>query len=130
MHPMRLADLVHDAQTIDPTTTVAEAARLMVETGVGSLAVMRGGDLIGIITERDVLGAVAAGADFATHVVGNAMTATPDVAPPDVDIETAARWMVEMGYRHLPVVGDDLAGIVSIRDLMAALLAPATAEEE
>lgn len=119
---MRLADLVNEAHTIDPTTTVFDAARRMVDSGVGSLAVMRGGELVGIITERDILEAVATGADFATHVVGNAMTSAPDVAGPDVDVVTAARWMMEMGYRHLPVVGEDLAGIVSIRDLMGALL--------
>lgn len=121
---MLLADLVHEAQTVDPTATVAEAARRMAAAGVGSLAVMQGGRLIGIFTERDLLVAVAQGEDVDTHVVGNAMTASPDVAAPDVDVETAARWMVETGYRHLPVVGDDLAGIISIRDLMVALLVP------
>ena len=50
------------------------------------------------------------------------MTPAPDVAAPDVDARTAAEWMVETGDRHLPVVGDDLAGIVSIRDLMGAVL--------
>ena len=119
---MQLADLVNEAHTVDPTATVAEAARRMADAGVGSLAVMQGGRLIGIFTERDLLMAVAHGEDLSTHVVGNAMTASPDVAAPDVDVETAARWMVETGYRHLPEVGDDLAGIISIRDLMVALL--------
>lgn len=121
---MRLADLVHEAHTVDPLATVTEAARRMVEAGVGSLAVMQGGRLIGIFTERDLLQAVADDHDLATHVVGNAMTASPDVAAPDVDVSTAAHWMVETGYRHLPVVGEDLAGIVSIRDLMEAILDP------
>lgn len=126
---MQLADLVHEAHTVDPTATIADAADRMMEAGVGSLAVMQGGQLIGIITERDVLQAVAAREDLTTHVVGNAMTRSPDVAAPDVDTETAARWMIETGYRHLPVVGDDLAGIVSIRDVMAALLAGGDEEE-
>ncbi len=119
---MQLADLVNEAHTIDPTATVRDAAVRMVEAGVGSLAVMQGGQLIGILTERDVLAGVADGLDLSTHVVGNAMTPAPDVAAPDVDARTAAEWMVETGYRHLPVVGDDLAGIVSIRDLMVAVL--------
>lgn len=129
MTVMQLADLVHEAHTVDPTATIADAADRMMEAGVGSLAVMQGGQLIGIITERDVLQAVAAREDLTTHVVGNAMTRSPDVAAPDVDTETAARWMIETGYRHLPVVGDDLAGIVSIRDVMAALLAGGDEEE-
>lgn len=127
---MKLADLVNEeAHTVDPIATVAEAAQRMMDAGVGSLAVMQGGRLIGIFTERDVLRAVADGEDLAHHVVGNAMTASPDVAAPDVDVETAARWIAETGYRHLPVVGDDLAGIVSIRDLLLALLRPDDEED-
>lgn len=127
---MQLADLVNEAHTVDPTATVVEAARRMADADVGSLAVMQGGRLIGIFTERDLLRSVASGHDLDTHVVGNAMTASPDVAPPDIDVETAARWMAETGYRHLPVVGDDLAGIISIRDLMMALLTDDAAPDD
>ena len=50
---MQLADLVNEAHTVDPTATVVEAARRMADADVGSLAVMQGGRLIGIFTERD-----------------------------------------------------------------------------
>ena len=76
----------------------------------------------GIVTERDVLRAVAAGSNLATEPVTSWMTPGPDTVPADMTVDEAAVWMVAAGYRHLPVVdGSEILGIVSVRDLLWAL---------
>jgi CBS domain-containing protein len=72
---------------------------------------------------------VATGADPETELVADWMAEAPDTFSPDVEVEEAARWLLEVGYRHMPVMSDgELLGIVSIRDLLWALLGekPAT----
>lgn len=102
--------------------TLADAARRMVERGVGSVVVMDGERLAGILTERDVLRAVAAGV-VDTDPVARWMTRDPETAEPDDTIEHAAALMIHGGFRHLPVVeGGAVTGVVSIRDLMGAVL--------
>ena len=82
------------------------------------LLTVEAGRLAGIMTERDLMRAVARGLrDDA--VVGECMTADPDTIAPDDTIEHAAMLMIHGGYRHLPVLdGDDVVGVVSIRDLV------------
>ena len=84
--------------------------------------VLEDGRLAGIMTERDLMRAVGRGLrDDA--VVGDCMTADPDTIAPDDTIEHAAVMMIHGGYRHLPVVdGDDVVGVLSIRDLVPMLL--------
>lgn len=102
--------------------TLADAARRMVERGVGSVVVMAGERLAGILTERDVLKAVAAGV-AETDPVTSWMTRNPETAEPDDTTEHAAALMIHGGFRHLPVLdGGDVVGIVSIRDLIGAVL--------
>lgn len=90
---------------------------------LGSLAVVEGMDLLGLITERDIRRAVADGTDLGTPV-SDVMSDEPDTFDPDLDVWDAATWIAESGYRHLPVVDDDgsLLGVVSIRDLLKALV--------
>jgi CBS domain-containing protein len=92
--------------------------------GHGSLAVVDGFDLVGLITERDLVRAAAAEMDFAATPVSDLMGADPDTFDPDLDVWDAAAWISESGYRHLPVMDDagELLGVVSIRDLLRALL--------
>jgi CBS domain-containing protein len=105
-----------------PEMTLTEAARRMTKDDVGSLAVTHEGALIGIVTERDVVRAVAEGKHLAHTSVGEVMTPEPDSLEPDVSIEDAASWMLAAGYRHLPVVeADRVLGMVSMKDLMWAL---------
>ena len=85
----------------------------MVGAECGSMAVVVDGELIGILTERDILEAVAAGVELDVAVAGNHMTRYPDVFSPDVDVEQVAEWLLETGYRHVPVVGDELTAILS-----------------
>src|SRR5919198_919804 len=77
---------------------------------------------VAIMTERDLMRAVARGLrDDA--VVGECMTPDPDTIAPDDTIEHAAVLMIHGGYRHLPVVdGDDVVGVLSIRDLVQVVV--------
>lgn len=95
----------------------------MEESDLGSLAVVEGMTLLGLITERDIRRAVATSIDTSISVT-EVMSGDPDTFDPDLDVWDAAAWIAESGYRHLPVVADDgsLMGVVSIRDLMTALL--------
>lgn len=121
---MRLGELVGDAPYVcGPDTTLYEAAAAMEESDLGSLAVVEGMDLIGLVTERDIRRAVARDTDLDSPV-STLMSDEPDTFDPDLDVWDAAAWITESGYRHLPVVGDDgsLLGVVSIRDLLKALV--------
>jgi CBS domain-containing protein len=121
---MKLGSLVGGSATvIGPEATLADAAEALVHDGVGSLGVISDRRLVGIITERDLVRAVAEGADADIAVVTDWMADAPDTFSPDVDIDEAARWLLEVGYRHMPVMADgELLGIVSIRDILWAIV--------
>jgi CBS domain-containing protein len=106
-----------------PETTIVEAAVAMEGSDIGSLAVVEGRDLVGLITERDIRRSVAEGIELAA-TVSSIMSADPDTFDPDLDVWDAAAWIAESGYRHLPVVDDEgvLLGVVSVRDLLKALV--------
>ncbi len=101
-----------------------EAAVAMEESDIGSLAVVEGLDLVGLVTERDLRRYVAQGISPDTPV-SSVMSGEPDTFDPDLDVWDAAAWIAESGYRHLPVVDDEgaLLGVVSTRDLLKALVA-------
>ena len=111
-----------DLLTVEAGLPVVEVARRMVDRNVGAVLVLEDGRLAGIMTERDLMRAVARGLrDDA--VVGECMTADPDTVAPDDTIEHAAVLMIHGGYRHLPVVdGDDVVGVISIRDLVQVVV--------
>jgi CBS domain-containing protein len=120
---MKLGALVGGSATVvGPEATLGDAAEALVANGVGSLGVVSDRSLVGIITERDLVRAVAEGADPEQETVGTWMAEAPDTFSPDVDVEEAARWLLEVGYRHMPVMSDgELLGIVSIRDILWAM---------
>ena len=102
-----------------PDDKVAEAAARMREQRVGSVVVVDDGRPAGILTERDLVRIAAAGADTGTATVRDWMTADPDSVAPDVEVASAFASLSQHGYRHIPVVdGDQVVGIVSMRDLM------------
>ena len=106
----------------EPGESVRVAIRRMCDAGVGSIAVCEGSRLVGILTERDVLGLAARGLDFDDLLVREAMTERVVTVSPDADIVATARLMGERHIRHLPVVeGENLLGIVGIRDVLGAL---------
>jgi CBS domain-containing protein len=120
---MKLGSLVGGSATvIGPEATVADAAEIFIDDGVGSLGVVDGPNLVGIITERDVVRCVAEGSDPEQEAVADWMSDAPDTFSPSVEIEEAAAWLLEVGYRHMPVMEEgELLGIVSIRDVLWAL---------
>ena len=105
-----------------PDETVRTAARLMSQAGVGSVAVCAGARLVGILTERDVLGLAARSVDLDRMLVRDAMTRRLITASPGDDILGVARLMRDRQVRHLPVVeGENLLGMVGIRDVLGTL---------
>jgi CBS domain-containing protein len=108
--------------TVEPTALLTEAAEEMHEHGVGAVLVLTGEKLSGILTERDVLRAVATGQVEGTHVAAW-MTRDPETVDPDDTTALAASVMIHGGFRHLPVCKDGMpVGIVSIRDLMRVVV--------
>ncbi len=107
--------------SVEPSSTVAEAATAMGRHQVGSAIVVQGGELAGIFTERDIVRALAADFDAPGHPVSQWMSSPPRTVAPEVTVEEALERMLSEGFRHLPVVEEEiLLGIVSIRDLSAA----------
>ncbi len=122
---MNLSALVGGgAEIIGPEATLEDAAEAMVASGVGSLGVIDERRLVGILTERDIMQAVAEGADPVDELVRDWMSQSPDVFSPDVEVHEAAQWLLEAGYRHMPVMDEagELLGVVSIRDLLWAIV--------
>src|SRR5690349_551537 len=110
--------MTSDLLTVEAGDSVVAVAQRMVDRNVGAVLVVEDGRLAGIMTERDLMKAVARGL-VADAIVRDCMTPYPDTIAPDDTIEHAAVLMIHGGYRHLPVVdGDDLVGILSIRDLV------------
>ena len=104
--------------TVEPTTGLAAAAERMNDRGVGAAIVLSGDTVSGILTERDVLRAVATGRVEGT-LVAAWMTRDPETIEASETTSQAAAVMIHGGFRHLPVVdGGKPIGIVSIRDLM------------
>lgn len=119
---MRIGDLTQrPVVTTEQDAYLAEAAQRMCERGIGSLLVVDGDVLVGVITERDILTAVGDGAVPEVTPVADYMSDDPLVVTPDMDVDGAAALMVENGYRHLPVVLDGTPlGMISMRDVLEA----------
>jgi CBS domain-containing protein len=108
--------------TVSPDVSLTEVAERMVSRDVGAALVTQGERLVGILTERDVLRAVARGTPEST-VVADLMTSDPETMEPDESTEHAAVLMIHGGFRHLPIVeGEEVVGMLSIRDLMRVVL--------
>jgi CBS domain-containing protein len=111
-----------DLLTASPDESLREAAGRMVARGVGAVLVMDEERLAGILTERDLLKAVAGGLTEDARV-RDWMTRHPETVDAEETADHAAALMIHGGFRHLPVLeGDAVAGIVSIRDLMRVAL--------
>jgi CBS domain-containing protein len=110
-----------DLLTVDASTTLGQAARLMRNRNVGAAVVLEDERVVGIFTERDLLRAIADSRHPDQGQVQSYMTPDPLTLPPDHPPSEAARIMGERQFRHIPVVEEGkLIGIVSIRDIMAA----------
>ncbi len=103
---------------------LARVAELMWRQQTGSVVILDGRRIAGIVTERDVLRTVAAGRDASQVMVGEVMTTDVITTGPDTSVQDAARTMAEHWIRHLPVVeNDELVGIISQRDITGVFAA-------
>jgi CBS domain-containing protein len=127
---VRISAIMTEAAVTDrPDDDLAAAARKMWEQQTGSLVVLDGPALVGIVTERDILRAVATGTPLDTPV-SEVMSKDVITVEPGTSLREAAGIMTERWIRHLPVVeGGRLVGVVSQRDL-AGVLAGALNEPE
>lgn len=121
---MQLHGLVGgSAEVIGPEATLLEASAHMIRAQVDYLGVISRRDLVGILTEHDIVQAVAEDADPGESIVADWMSEAPDTMPCDVSVREAATWLIEAGYHHLPVMeGGELLGIVTVKDLLWAML--------
>lgn len=118
----RIVDLVKDRDVyfVETGRSVLDTAKYMSEKNIGAVAVIRGDDLVGIFSERDLMKrVVAAGRDLARTTVDEVMTADPLVVSPQERITDCMRMMKEHSFRHLPICdGRKLKGLLSLRDLL------------
>jgi CBS domain-containing protein len=121
---MRVRDLASSATvTVGPGHSLRDASEIMIKHHVGSAVVQDGEALAGILTERDVLRAVATGADPQRTLVGDLMSTDVVTAGPDWDVVEAAAVMARRRIRHLVIYeGGQLLGVLSVRDVLPALL--------
>jgi CBS domain-containing protein len=120
--PLVVDHMTRSLLTVSAEGTLGEAAAAMSERGVGAVVVLEGDAIAAILTERDVMKAVAAGQDGSAPVT-EWMTRYPETIEPDDTTDHAASLMIHGGFRHLPVVeGGKVVGMVSIRDLMRVAL--------
>lgn len=122
-YTMNLSELVAGAIVAAPVEMkLIDLARLMEAEGVGSVAILDDHDeFVGIVTDRDIVGAVARNHGRGT-TAGEIMTEAPDTIEIDTEVSDAVAWLNATGYRHLPVTDNGaLAGMVSIKDLLWAV---------
>lgn len=120
---MDLSELVAGAVvTAGDKAPLGEVARLMDAEGVGSVVIVDvNEEFVGIVTDRDIVKAMADGSDNTTPA-DQVMTASPDTVEIDTEVSDAVSWLNATGYRHLPVTdGGNLVGVVSIKDLLWAI---------
>jgi len=100
--------------TVEPKATLGEVATLMKQEDCGSIPVVEGGRLVGIVTDRDiVVRGIAAGVDTKTQRISKVMSSDPVTVGPDEDIADAEKKMADRQIRRLPVVeGGRLVGII------------------
>src|SRR5215467_11453742 len=122
-----LSDVISpDFITVAPEDTLGEVAERMTAKNVGAVIVKDHGRLIGILTERDMLRAMAARVHTSDARVRTFMTPDPITAAPGMDLDEAAQVMLDHGFRHLPVVdGSNVVGIASLRRVLGGRRQPA-----
>lgn len=111
-----------DVLCISADVTLREAAEALVAEEVGAAVVTEEGQVVAILSERDIVRGVAEGADPDTTSVAEVMTEGPLCADPEDSIGLAAEKMITAGIRHMPVLGaGNPVGMVSLRDVVEVL---------
>lgn len=110
--------------TTTPQQSMADAVASMAENDVGSLVVMAGGKMVGMLTFREVVAATHRHkAEMSKLTVGDVMLKDPVTAEPDMDADDLRRLLIEKRMRYLPVMdGTTLMGVVSFLDVAKAVL--------
>jgi len=110
--------------TIEPSGRAVNAVRTMSEQNLGSLVVLEQGRMVGMLTFREILQALAQRTGTIGDVrVGDIMVRDPVTAAPDMEVNDLRRTMLDSGARYLPVVQDGtLIGVISFRDVAKAVL--------
>ena len=109
------------ALSADPNATVREVCQLLAKEKIGALVVVHEGKLVGIISERDIVGRVVArGRDPQTTPVSEVMTTSVKTVKEGTSNRQALELMHEGRFRHLPLVDDagQVLGMISVRDLL------------
>lgn len=117
---MKIRDvMVSDIETAEPDDTLDEVAIMMRDQDTGAIPVVEDGELIGIVTDRDiVLRCVAEGKDPTETAADEVITGDLHIIEPDADLEDARKLMAKHQIRRLPVVENgQLVGMVSLGDL-------------
>lgn len=111
--------------TIAPTATVTELLASLAEHNVGALVAVDGTDVVGIVSERDVVRRIAKrGPDVLDKPIAEIMTTTVLSCASTDDVHSVAETMTQRRIRHMPVIDDgSLSGIISIGDVVAARIA-------
>ena len=109
--------------SVEPQTNLAEVAKRMRQEDADSAAVMSGARLLGIITERDLVRAIADGLNPQQARADVIMSAGPATVTGDEEVAVVAVKMMRLGIRHLPVVDQQgkPVGLISARDLVSLL---------
>lgn len=124
---MKIRDILKakgsNVESIEPGLTIREALNRINEKKVGALLVHKDKELVGIITERDILRLMATKGEAAfSDPVENIMTKKLIVGLPDDDLDTAIAYITNNRFRHLPIMENKkLCGIISIGDIVKAL---------
>ncbi|MDB2223591.1 CBS domain-containing protein [Halorubrum ezzemoulense] len=114
----RVADVMSTPlETIGADAPLREAAQRMRDENISALVVTTGGGCI--LTQSDVVGAVANGSDPEATTVRDVMTEDVETVTPDLMLEEVAAMMTMYGVKHLPVVDDDYVGMMSSTDIAA-----------
>jgi CBS domain-containing protein len=133
---MRIGDVLrnkgNEVATVGPDATVAAVIAELATHNVGALPVVEGGELIGIVSERDVVRRLhAAGAELLAGAVRDIMSTSVTTCAPGDAVTDMARIMTTKRFRHMPVLSDGgLVGIVSIGDLVKARIDQLESESE
>ncbi len=113
----------YQVTTVGPTVPISEVAEILATHRIGAVLVMdRAEQLLGIVSERDIVRSLAAnGARTLEMTAGQLMTRALHTATPTITVEQAMQMMTEGRFRHLPVVDDDrVVGLISIGDVVKA----------
>ena len=115
---------IRDVMTTDPamldvSESVVEAARVMQERSIGDVLVVRGEELVGVLTDRDiVVRCIAKGLDPSSETVEECCSSSPATVGPDADTDEVVQLMVDKAIRRIPIVERGRpVGVVSIGDL-------------